>query len=269
MDRAHLKMLRCPKCGKEFPPQGVLTGDEQLRDGAIVCQKGHVWPVEAGIPSLLHPPLSQEDAKWVAEYDEMAPNYDEAVAGYNEFLGIDLVEERKSIGQIVPLEGSVAILDVSIGTGANFDALHMIYKKDMTRFTMHGLDVSKGMLKESQKKAGNGGYRVNLTHGSVFNLPYRKNCFDLVLHSGGINTFSDIPQALKEMHRVARSGATIMVVDEGLSPAMRNTERGKAIMKANTLFSARPPLEHIPDGAKDVEVSYVMNETFYQILFSK
>ena len=110
---------------------------------------------------------------------------------------------------------------------------------------------------------------MRLTHGSVFNLPYRKNFFDVVLHSGGINTFSDIPLALSEMYRVVKSRGTVVVIDEGLSPAMRKTEQGQAIMKANSLFSARPPLEHIPEGARDVEVSYVMNETFYQIVFSK
>ncbi|NIU81675.1 hypothetical protein GWN63_05480, partial [Candidatus Bathyarchaeota archaeon] len=55
----------------------------------------------------------------------------------------------------------------------------------------------------------------------------------------------------------------------GLSPQKRETDEGKAIMKANTLFAAKPPLEHIPDKAKDVEVTYVMNETFYQIVFRK
>ena len=153
MDAVHLKALRCPECGKDFPPQGVLTGPESLEEGAIVCQKGHVWKVASGIPDLLHPALTAEDEKWVAEYDEMAPNYDEAVKVYDQFLGIDLAEERKSIAQIVPLEGPVVILDVSVGTGANFDALHIVYHKEIDRFQMHGLDVSTGMLSESKKKA--------------------------------------------------------------------------------------------------------------------
>ncbi len=35
------------------------------------------------------------------------------------------------------------------------------------------------------------------------------------------------------------------------------------------LFAAKTLLEHIPDKAKDVEVTYVMNETFYQVIFRK
>ena len=269
MDKAHLRALRCPKCSAGFPPQGVLIGEETLEDGAIVCEKGHVWPVEAGIPSLLHPPLSEEDAKWIAEYDQMAPTYDESVATYSEFLGVDLDEERKNIAHLVPIEGPVRILDVSVGTGANFNSLSSVYKEKMGRFNLHGIDVSKGMLLVAREKALKGGYTVSLTHGSVFNLPYPKDSFDLVFHSGGINTFSDIPQALTEMLRVVRSRGHVVVIDEGLSPPKRETPEGQAIMKANTLFASHPPLKYIPDRAKNVEVTYIMNETFYQIMFSK
>lgn len=228
-----------------------------------------MWPVVDGIPSLLHPPLSDKEERWVAEYDEMAPTYDEAVKFYNEFLGIDLQEERKSIAQFIPIEGALGILDVSLGTGANFDALHTVFGSKMGRFSLHGIDVSKGMLSVAQQKAVKRGYDVSLTHGSVFNLPYQKNFFDVVIHSGEINTFSDIPQALSEMLRVVKSGGIVVVTDEGLSPKKRETEEGKAIMEANTLFAAHPPLEHIPDKARNIEITYVMNETFYQIVFSK
>lgn len=71
------------------------------------------------------------------------------------------------------------------------------------------------------------------------------------------------------MLRVTAPGGVVIVSDEGLSPEMRASEKGKAIMKANSLFAARPPLEHIPDKAKDVEIDYVMNGKFYQIVFRK
>jgi ubiquinone/menaquinone biosynthesis C-methylase UbiE len=269
MDGAHLKALRCPKCSAGFPPQGVLIGEESLEEGAIVCQKGHVWPVEAGIPSLVYPPLSEEDTRWIAEYDQMAPTYDESVATYSDFLGVDLDEERKNIAHLVPIEGSVRILDVSVGTGANFSSLNSVFKGKMGRFNLHGIDVSKGMLQVAKEKALKGGYTVSLTHGSVFNLPYPKDSFDLILHSGGINTFSDIPLALTEMLRVVRPGGNVVVIDEGLSPQKRDTPEGQAIMKANSLFASHPPLKYIPDRAKNVEVTYIMNEAFYQIMFSK
>jgi ubiquinone/menaquinone biosynthesis C-methylase UbiE len=125
------------------------------------------------------------------------------------------------------------------------------------------------MLKVASTKFIKNKLSVSLTHGSVFNIPYQKNFFDIVLNSGGLNTFSNIPGSLNEMLMIAKPGGLIIVVDEGLSPNKRETDEGKAIMKANTLFAAKPPLEHVPDKAKDVEVTYVMNETFYQIIFMK
>ncbi|MFW9832689.1 MAG: methyltransferase domain-containing protein [Candidatus Thorarchaeota archaeon] len=266
MNESHLAALRCPKCGKKLCLNGKLSDDE---NGEIVCEKGHIWSVTNGIPSLVHPPISDADAKWISEYDEMAENYDELVKQYDDWLGIDMMKERENFHLFIPIEGSVRLIDVSIGTGANFIALYNQYKDQIGRFNLHGMDLSTGMLKVSRAKFAKSKLSVNLIHGNVFNIPYQKNLFDIVIHSGGINTFSDIPEALSEMLRIAKPGGLIIVVDEGLSPAKRKTEEGKAIMKANTLFAAKPPLEHIPEKAKDVEVTYVMNDTFYQIVFRK
>jgi ubiquinone/menaquinone biosynthesis C-methylase UbiE len=265
MNEAHLKALRCPKCGKKL----ILNGEGEIINGQISCQKGHIWEVKNRIPSLVHPPISEEDTKWIADYDKMAESYDELVLQYNDWLGIDMMEERKGMDQFIPLEGPVKIIDVSIGTGANFMALYDSYKDQMGRFDLHGMDLSTGMLAVAQRKFEEQNFNVNLTYGSVFNPPYQSSYFDLVLHTGGINTFSDIHGALREMLRLAKSGGTVMVVDEGLSPRMRETEKGKAIIKANNLFEARPPLKFLPEKAQNVEVTYVMNETFYQIVFTK
>ncbi len=267
MNEPHLAALKCPRCGKKLRFNGSLESDE--KNGEIVCEKGHIWTVANGIPSLVHPPITEKDAKWIADYDKMAENYDELVLQYNDWLGIDLMKERENFHLFIPIEGPVRIIDVSIGTGANFMALYNQFKDQMGRFNLHGMDLSTGMLKVSNAKFTENKVTVSLTHGSVFNIPYQKNFFDIVLHSGGINTFSDIPGSLNEMLRIAKPGGLIIVVDEGLSPQKRETEEGKAIMKANALFAVKPPLEHIPEKAKDVEVTYVMNETFYQIVFKK
>jgi ubiquinone/menaquinone biosynthesis C-methylase UbiE len=265
MNEAQLKALRCPKCGKKL----FLNGEGEIIDGQISCQKGHIWEVKKGIPSLVHPPISEDDAKWIADYDQMAESYDELVLQYNDWLGIDMMEERKGMDQFIPLEGPVKIIDVSIGTAANFMALYDSAKGQMERFTLHGMDLSTGMLAVSKRKIDERNFEVALTYGSVFNPPYQSNYFDLVLHTGGINTFSDIHGALNEMLRLVKSGGTVMVVDEGLSPQMRETEKGKAIIKANSLFAAQPPLKFLPEKAQNVEVTYVMNETFYQMVFTK
>ncbi|MHA1769180.1 MAG: class I SAM-dependent methyltransferase [Candidatus Thorarchaeota archaeon] len=263
MNDDHLRVLQCPRCKKRFPPQPAVE------NGEIVCQKGHTWTVENGIPALSYPPPSEEDAKWIMEYDEMAKTYDDAVKLYDDWLGIDMMKERSSLSSYIPIEGRCRILDVSVGTAANFEAILNSVPQEMDRLSLHGLDLSRGMLQVSAEKAQRLGFSLNLTYGSVFNLPFRKNSFEVVIHSGGLNTFSDIPRALEEIHRVLAPKGFAVVIDEGLSPQKRETEEGKAIIETNSLFAARPPIEHVPDRARDVEVTYVMNDTFYQIVFSK
>ncbi|MHA2135177.1 MAG: class I SAM-dependent methyltransferase [Candidatus Thorarchaeota archaeon] len=269
MNKAHLRSLRCPKCRKKLQIVDPNAVSEEFDEGSLACEKGHTWSVSRGMPSLVHPPISEEDAKWISDYDEMAEVYDEQVKQYDEWLGIDLMKERQQMAQLIPIEGPVKIIDVSIGTGANFMALAELYGDKMGRFNLHGLDLSTGMLEVSRRKATENNLAISLVHGSVFNIPYVDSFFDIVIHSGGINTFSDIPGALNEMLRIVRSAGIVIVVDEGVSPKARKTERGKKIIEANSLFGATPPLEHIPDGAKDVEITYVMNDTFYQIVFRK
>ncbi len=266
---SHINILCCPRCKRGLRISELSENHNGVENGALVCEKGHQWPIEEGIPSLLYPDLSKEDKEWIAEYDEMAEGYDQAVKQYDDWLGINMLEERQRFSQFVPIEDTSRIMDVSIGTAANFVALKETFDDQMRRLDLHGLDVSWGMLRVSQRKAMNIGLTINLTHGSVFNIPYHDNLFDVVLHTGGINTFSDIAKALNEMLRIARKGGFVVVVDEGISPTLRETERGKQIIKANSLFAAKPPLEHIPDKAKDIEVSYVMNDAFYQIVFRK
>ena len=269
MNEAHMKALRCPQCGKRLHLNGGFTPGEEIDNGQIMCEKGHIWKISNRIPSLVYPQISEEDAKWIAEYDEMAEKYDELVEQYSEFLGVNLMEERSNFSQFIPIEGPVRIIDVSIGTAANFMAFYDSFKKQMGRFNLHGMDLSTGMLKVSQRKIAEMDFDVSLTYGSVFNPPYQSNFFDIVLHTGGINTFSDIHGALKEMLRLVKSSGIVIVVDEGLSPRMRKTDKGREIIKANKLFEARPPLQFLTIKAQNLEVSYVMNETFYQMTFTK
>ena len=269
MQLPHLDSLRCPRCKKSLRVTEVNSQTEEIDEAAVSCEKDHLWKVEQGIISLVHPPITEEDKKWISEYDGMAEGYDELVLQYNDWLGVDIMKERQNLAQFIPIEGPARIIDVSVGTAANFMALSNVFKDKMGRFNLHGLDLSRGMLRVSQRKARERNLTLSLVHSNVFNIPYKDDFFDIVIHSGGINTFSDIPRAFSEMLRIVKKDGFVIVNDEGLSPAKRETEDGKSIIENNKLFAARPPLEHLPENAKDVEVTYILNDTFYQIVFRK
>jgi len=269
MQLPHLDSLQCPRCRKKLKLTAATSESDEIEEATVSCEKGHIWNVEEGILSLVHPPINEEDKKWISEYDEMAPNYDELVKQYDDWLGTNIMKERENLNQFIPIEGPSRIIDVSIGTAANFMALSNVFKDKMGRFNLHGLDLSRGMLRVAQRKARERNLTLSLVQANVFNIPYKKNFFDIVIHSGGINTFSNIPQAFNEMLRIVRKDGFVIVTDEGISPKKRETAEGKEIIKANSLFAAGPPIEHIPEKAKNVEISYVMNDTFYQIIFRK
>ncbi len=247
----------------------ILEQNESIVTGGVTCEKGHYWSIENSIVDLLYPPLKDKDRKWVAEYDNVASKYDEAVQSYDGWLQVDMMKEREDLVQFLPNTGQINILDVSIGTGANFIALRNAMKDKVSKLSMHGLDVSDGMLEVARSKLKQVGLNVNLVKGNVFKIPFRSDYFDTVVHTGGLNTFSEKEDALQEMLRVTVNEGTVVVIDEGISPKIRNESRGRAIIEENALFDTRPPLEHLPGKARDVEVDYIMNDTFYRIVFKK
>jgi ubiquinone/menaquinone biosynthesis C-methylase UbiE len=245
-----------------------MDGDE-IETGKLLCEKGHSWPVDEGIPALVYPKANAKDEAWIKQYDEMAEKYDQRLKTYDEWLGIDMMKDRERLGNYVTMEGPSKIADVSMGTGANLVALYNRFRNEMGRFNLHGLEMSHGMLRVAGRKLKDLGVTACLIQGNVLNLPYQDDYFNLVIHTGGINTFSDKSQALEEMWRVVKPWGIVVVTDEGLSPEVRRTERGKEILKTNSLFGSKPPLEHVPSMVRHLEVSYVLGGTFYQMVFNK
>ena len=48
---------------------------------------------------------------------------------------------------------------------------------------------------------------------------------------GGVNTFEEQELAIREMFRVARTSARIIIVDEGLNSKLRNTRKGEEVVE--------------------------------------
>jgi len=269
LNEFHLKALRCPSCHRALRLSERYSEGDEIESGKIVCEKGHKWSVDEGIPTMIHPKVNEKDEAWIRRYDEMAENYDEVLKSYDEWLGIDMMKERERASLYVTMEGPVKVLDISVGTGANFVALFNAFRNEMGRFDFYGLDLSRRMLTVAKRKFKEFNITVGLVHANVFNTPFQDDYFSLVLHGGGINTFSDKGCALEEMWRVAKPGGVVLVTDEGLSPEVRGSERGREILKTNALFGSKPPLQYVPQGARNLEVTYVMNGTFYQMAFGK
>ena len=212
-------ILRCPKCFGEL---------ETDRTGSFLnCKRDplHSYPIMARIPGFVkHEEISSEDAHWVFEYDETAEEYDKAVNLYSEWLGVDMKKEALKVLREVPVKPSSRILDMSTGTGNIIFLLRELHQETDCEFV--GTDLSMGMLRVAQRKFSEARMAVPLLHTQVMELPFDDDSFDVVTHAGGINTFSDIPAAIREWVRVLKPNGFMLIGDEGISPALRKTRRG-------------------------------------------
>jgi ubiquinone/menaquinone biosynthesis C-methylase UbiE len=116
--------------------------------------------------------------------------------------------ERRARNQVLkhlPSGPGIDLLDIAIGDGVYLDWL----PKD---WRIVGADISRSQLAACRQRAE--GRQVWLSQCEAEALPLADQQFDAVLSIGAFNYFNDPEAALREMVRVARPGATIVVSDE-------------------------------------------------------
>lgn len=117
------------------------------------------------------------------------------------------------------------------------------------------MDIPSGILKSARQKIKAKAFYVELTQGNASYLPYKNAEFDAVLHVGSLNQFGDKKRAIEEIHKVAEPGAKIIICDEGSAPGKQKTWLGRWILKREpAIFTARPPVDLIPNGVDDLRV---------------
>lgn len=98
---------------------------------------------------------------------------------------------------------------LDLACGAGFPLFELAHTHGpSSRFT--GVDLWYDALARARRKlAVFGCTNVTLVHADAAALPFCDESFDLITANLGINNFDNVPAALAECHRVARSGARI------------------------------------------------------------
>jgi ubiquinone/menaquinone biosynthesis C-methylase UbiE len=158
------------------------------------------------------------------------------------------------------------VLDHCTGPGSNLPALSAAIgpRGRLVAMDLSGLVLRQaGMLLASRKIA------ADLHQADALALPYADATFDAVVHYGALNQFGpDRGTAIAEILRVARPGALVVLLDEGLAPDRIGTWWGRLLVRGNALFASRPPLDLLPAGCAP-EVRWVMRGMFYEIRLRK
>lgn len=109
--------------------------------------------------------------------------------------------------ELAGLQSGQKILDIATGTGLVAIAAAKIVGSDGQ---VVGVDISKGMLEQAQRKVEAAGLQnVELQEIDAENLKLSDNSFDAILCSSAIVYLTDIPAALRNWHRFLKKGGLV------------------------------------------------------------
>lgn len=230
-----------------------------------MCTAGHSFAIEDTVPNLVHPRrLLESDAEFQLKYNEGAGVYD---IGLDWLFGAFYENEQRvrddMIGMLELAPGD-RVLETGCGTGK--DSV-LIAEQIGETGELFAQDLSIEMLRLARERLAHSRARVEFVLSNASHLPFADASFDAAFHFGGVNTFSELRRALAEITRVVRPGGRVVVGDEGIAPWLRRKLFGRILVKANPLYAHRPPLEHLPEVARDVSVRWILGNAFYVIAY--
>jgi len=133
-------------------------------------------------------------------YDRFSSLYDLIFKPFLEF------GRQRAIELLAPAVGS-RILEIGVGTGLSFE----YYPRDVE---VYGFDFSIGMLREAKTKAANSSHcPVKLAQMDAQNMAFPDNSFDYLLAAYVLTVVPDPEKAVREIFRVARPGAKVVIVN--------------------------------------------------------
>lgn len=105
------------------------------------------------------------------------------------------------------------VLDLGVGTGGSLG----YYPSDHGRVV--GIDLSGGMLQKAAAKIRDTGMeRIALCQANALELPFADDTFDAVFISHVISVVSDPCKAIREVQRVTKRGARMVILNHFQSP---------------------------------------------------
>jgi ubiquinone/menaquinone biosynthesis C-methylase UbiE len=267
MKRSTLEVLCCPGCRGALLLRDESTS-EVVEAGSLVCVScPREFPIEDGLPRFVTAEeLSGLNRRFARFYDVFSYVYAPFSKVAFAFLGGEQKNRREVLDRLQP--AGRRVLEVSIGPGVNLP--YLIGAPGVEE--VFGLDISLGQLRRCRSYCRRRGWAVDLFLGMAEALPFRDESFDSVLHIGGINFFSDKGKAMREMVRVARPGAKIVIADE--------TEKGARTYEwllpgfSRIFFEGRretvtAPLDLVPVEMEDVRAHTIWRGIGYCIEFRR
>lgn len=159
--------------------------------------------IRDGIPVFVKKQPDKENQQF---YNFIAPLYDKIHNIQGCLRGGESQLRTRFLSELDVKPGDL-VLEAAIGTGANLRHLPRAGR-------YFGVDISWEMLKHCRAQAKEKNRPVNLCLADAQYLPYKNDTFDTVFNFCGLRLIKNPTQAIREMIRVAKPGAKILIVDQ-------------------------------------------------------
>ncbi len=122
---------------------------------------------------------------------------------------------RKKVGKFLPQKQKLHVLDVATGTA---DLLIYMRETNPAVASGVGIDMAEQMLAIGREKLAKKGLdqQFTLRTGNAEAIPFSDNQFDAATISFGIRNVTDVPKALREMHRVLKPSGRALILEFSL-----------------------------------------------------
>ena len=182
--------------------------------------------------------FTTKDKKWIQKtiwktYSKAAKNPDGLFRYPTGFEGLKTLKYDPELLQALPAEVAASYCGVGnpftlgpihegdkvldVGCGAGIDTFFSAMMTGSSGKAV-GIDLTPAMLKRAKKNLSKTDLKnVVFKEGSVENLPFPEEDFDVVTSNGALNLVPDKTRAFGEIYRVLKPGGRLMVADEVLT----------------------------------------------------
>ena len=149
------------------------------------------------------------------KFDEELSRRVEAV-----YLTPDVVAQRGRVLQALALAAGEHVLDIGVGPGLLSRAMASAVGREGR---VCGIDLSRAMLAMAAKRCDEQEW-VEFRTADAAQLPYPDDSFNAAVSTQVYEYVSDIPGALRELHRVLRPGGRAVILDTDYGSLVIHTE---------------------------------------------
>jgi ubiquinone/menaquinone biosynthesis C-methylase UbiE len=157
-------------------------------------------------------PRPDEDAIIINRMDRMVNSYDKYMKRVT--LGRENTLRRMTV-DLARINPGDSVLEVGCGTGTLTIAAK---EKAGPAGSVYGIDMIAGMIEKSREKAKNANLDITFRPGSIDNLSFPDNHFDVVMCSFMIFHMSEKVRnnGIGEIYRVLKPGGNLLILDISL-----------------------------------------------------